>query len=342
VRLRAEDLHPRAVGERLRRDRAALLLATRHVAARELGAAPAQMPRGERVGRAQELLGRAGKDQRATRLARARPQLEQVIRAADQRRVVLDHHHRVAARREVPHQAEKPPAVARMKTDGGLVEGVERPGEPRAEGSRELDALRLAARERATGAVEGEVVETHLVQHLEPAPERVEQVIAARPLGVAPPLLGEPAPQLLDRHREQRRQRTAAQRDAQRLGLQPRAATARARVVSAVAREQHPHVDAVRARLEPGEELRQPEKAAVAAPHPLAHVGRQVAPRHVERHAALPARLPERRVVLFVRRRVPGRERTLAQRLAMVGHDALPVDADDAPEAAALGARAEG
>src|SRR5437016_14472015 len=56
-----------------------------------------------------------------------------------------------------------------MEADRGLVEHVERVDEQAADGGGEVDALELAARERARLAVEGQVLEPDLDQVAEPA-----------------------------------------------------------------------------------------------------------------------------------------------------------------------------
>ena len=109
-------------------------------------------------------------------LAGRRPEVDDVVGAADQRAVVLDHQHRVAARREVAQQAEQALAVLRVQADRRLVEHVEGAGEAGAQGGGEVDALRLAAREGARLAVEGQVVEPHPVEHLDALRQLVEQV----------------------------------------------------------------------------------------------------------------------------------------------------------------------
>jgi hypothetical protein len=60
-------------------------------------------------------------------------------------------------------------AVARVEADGGLVQNVERADERGAEVGGELDALRLAARERRGEAVERQVIQTDIDEELQPA-----------------------------------------------------------------------------------------------------------------------------------------------------------------------------
>ena len=107
---------------------------------------------------------RPGEHQLAALLAAVRAELHHVVRRLDGVEVVLDDEHRVAAVAQAQEQLEEPVHVARVQPDGRLVQHVERVHEPRAERVGEADALRLAARERARGAVEREVVETDVAE----------------------------------------------------------------------------------------------------------------------------------------------------------------------------------
>ena len=88
--------------------------------------------------------------------------------------VVLDDDDGVAHLAEPPEQREQAIGVARVQSDGGLVEHVERIHEPRAERVGERDALRLAAGEGAGLAVEGQVAQSHIEQIVEEASKGVE------------------------------------------------------------------------------------------------------------------------------------------------------------------------
>ena len=94
--------------------------------------------------------------------------VDHVVGRGDDLGVVLDDDDRVLARAEVPHDADEARAVARMEPDRRLVEDVQRADERRPERRREIDALRLAARERRRQAVEREVVEADVAQERKP------------------------------------------------------------------------------------------------------------------------------------------------------------------------------
>ena len=98
-------------------------------------------------------------DDLAAELARARAEVDHVVRAPDRVLVVLDHDERVALRLELLEHVEQDAVVAVVQADRRLVEDVAHAAQVGAELRREPDALRLAARERRRGAVEREVAE---------------------------------------------------------------------------------------------------------------------------------------------------------------------------------------
>jgi hypothetical protein len=108
-----------------------------------------------------------------------------VLSGGNHERVVLHHHHGVGARRQLAEDRDQPLGVARVEACGGLVEHVERVGEVRAERVRELDALGLAARERAREPVEREVAQVHAEQEAEPRFQLHERRAGDRPFGLA-------------------------------------------------------------------------------------------------------------------------------------------------------------
>ncbi len=93
-------------------------------------------------------------DHFTTAHTRARPQVDDVIGAADGVFVMLHHHQGVAILREPGQRVEQHLVVARMQANGGLVEHVTHALQVRAELRRKPDALRFAARQRGRGAVQ--------------------------------------------------------------------------------------------------------------------------------------------------------------------------------------------
>ena len=136
------------------------------------------------------------------------------------------------------------------------------------------------------------------------------------------------------------------------IGLEPRAAADLARRVGAILRQQHPDVHLVGFGLEPGEEAPHavPDPRPRAAPaHPFGLAFQypstlrvvEVAPRHVERNAALFRIFDQVVLALGKARALPGSDRAGAKRLRRVGNDKPIVQTDHAAEAAAFLAGAE-
>ena len=70
--------------------------------------------------------------------------------------------------------SEQPLVVALVQADRGLVEHVEHAGQPRADLARQADALALAARQRAGGAGERQVVEADIDQEAQPVADLLQ------------------------------------------------------------------------------------------------------------------------------------------------------------------------
>src|SRR2546426_2169377 len=137
----------------------------------------------------------------------------------------------------------------------------------------------------------------------------------------------------------------------QRIGFEPCAAASSAGRIRAVLRQQHPDVHLVRLGLEPREEpldaVPGPRPGALPAlplglafhhPSPVRFV--EVAPRYLERDAALFRVLHELVLTLAKARALPRLDRACAKRLRGIGNDEPVVAADHAAEAGAgLGRR---
>ena len=83
----------------------------------------------------------------ATANSRARPKVQNVIRAANRIFIMLDHDHGIPEIAQAFERFEKPLIVALVQSDARLVENVEHAHQPRSDLSREPDALGLASRE---------------------------------------------------------------------------------------------------------------------------------------------------------------------------------------------------
>jgi hypothetical protein len=138
--------------------------------------APGEVLRRQRLRRAQRSR-RAEEHDLAAALAGAGAHVEDAVGLEHDLRVVLDHHQRVAGVAQAAHDADDAAHVARVQADGGLVEHEQRVDQRGAERRGEVDALHLAAGERARLAVEREVAEADLAQVREPRADLGEQQV---------------------------------------------------------------------------------------------------------------------------------------------------------------------
>ncbi len=102
-------------------------------------------------------------------------EVDDVVGDRDRLRLVLHDQHRVALVPQPQQQVVHPLDVMRVQADGRLVEDVGDVGERGAEVTDHLDALRLAARQRARRPVEREVAEADLHERVEGPQQRGEQ-----------------------------------------------------------------------------------------------------------------------------------------------------------------------
>src|SRR5882724_124333 len=109
----------------------------------------------------------AGEEEFAAEFACAGAKIDDVAGGFDGVRVVFDDENGVAEVAQGFENVDQALRVARVEADGRLVENVKRADEMRAERRGELDALRFAAREGGSEAIEGEVVEADFVEELE-------------------------------------------------------------------------------------------------------------------------------------------------------------------------------
>ena len=200
--------------------------------------APAQVGAGQRVGRADRLR-RAVEHDAAAAFAGAGAHVDQAVGGQHHGRVVLDHHQRVAGVAQPVHCQDDAVHVARVQADARLVEheqGVDQRGAQR---RREVDALHLAAAERAALPVERQITQADIAQVAKSRANFVEQQLQrvvehrarqrqaapGRPERPAPPQRAdaggvwrvgftavEEAADALDRHQHQIVQRQARQR----------------------------------------------------------------------------------------------------------------------------------
>ena len=159
--------------------------------------------------------------------------------------------------------------VARVQADRGLVEHEQRVDERGAERGGEVDALHLAARERARLAVERQVAEADVAEVAQPRADLAEQQVGRlRPSTSSPCRKNACVCEIGSSIRSWIE--LAVELPQQRLGLQARAEAGGALGVGAVLREQHPDVHLVGLALQPLEE----------AAHAVPDAGPGLAPAH--------------------------------------------------------------
>ena len=108
-----------------------------------------------------------GADDLAAVDAGAGAHVDDMVGVADRVLVMLDDEHGVAEASEALQRFEEAVVVLLVEADRRLVEDVEDAREAGADLRGEADALALAARERAAGAVEVEIVEADIVEEAE-------------------------------------------------------------------------------------------------------------------------------------------------------------------------------
>ncbi len=129
---------------------------------------------GDALGIGHHRLGLALGDDMAAMDAGRRPHVDEVVGAADGVLVMLDDDDRVAEIAQPLQRLQEPGIVALVQPDRRLVEHVEHAGEARADLRGEADALALAARQRARGARQAEIIESDILEEAEPLVDLLE------------------------------------------------------------------------------------------------------------------------------------------------------------------------
>ena len=374
MRARTTQLEP-PVGTRLRHYFAAIAGRLRHGRDRLGGggdrAAAAQVLAGERARVAPELARAAEKHDLSAALAGSRAHIEDAVGLQHDLRVVLHDEQRIARIAQPFHHGDDPPHIARMQPDRGLVQHEQRVDERGPESGSEIDPLHFPARERARLAIECQIAQTHIHEKPAAGADLSQQQVGGfieglRQCQLAEELAGALERQqhhVVNRQTRERPQRlvgplhavraeptrraervvaelTAAQAPQEGGSLQSRAIAGGAGRIGAITRQQYANVHPVCPGLEPGKEASDPVPHAFAPrafpfDDPLAPLRTQLAPRRVERDAALFRELLQILLALGVGLRLPRLDGAAAQRLALIGNDEAVVDADGAAKAAA-------
>ncbi|MDT4850806.1 hypothetical protein FQZ97_849670 [compost metagenome] len=97
-------------------------------------------------------------------LASARPHVHDPVGHADHVFVVLDDDDAVAEIAQVLQGADQAVVVALVQADGGFVQHVHHAGQARADLAGQADALRFPAGDGVGAAVQGQIIQAHVVQ----------------------------------------------------------------------------------------------------------------------------------------------------------------------------------
>ncbi len=264
-----------------------------------------------------------------------------MVRAPQDAEVVLHHDDGVAAGDQILERRDQAVAIGRVQPGGRLVQHVERVDQPRPEAVGEVDALRLAAAERARETVEGQVPEAHALEEAEAADDLVQDVPGHRRARLGE-LQGREAPVgLADRHAPDLPEVHAPHAHGERLGAQAAAAAGAAQRVAHVAAGEEPVMGLAHLRahlLQPGDDAR---VALVAA---LEHLpllrAAELGPAGVQRDGVAGAVAVQGRPFPREALRRPGLDGPFADREVRVRHDPGLVELEAIAEALARGARA--
>ena len=132
-----------------------------------LGRGCEEMTAGLRALDLAEAFGRPAVEDLAALFARAGTDVDDPVGAAHDVELVLHDEERVAGALERIERAEERLGVGRVQAGGGLVEDVDDAEEVGVQLRGEAEALQLAGRERGRAALEREVAEAEIEQHVE-------------------------------------------------------------------------------------------------------------------------------------------------------------------------------
>ena len=146
--------------------------------------ATAQVSTGQGVGTAQ-FIGGAVKDNLPALLARTGAHVDHAISRQHHRRVMLDHHQRIARVPQALHGHDDAVHVTRVQSDAGFVQHEECVNQACAQCGGQVDALHLAATEGATLAVQRQITNADVAQIFQPSADFFEQQLQGSEVGFA-------------------------------------------------------------------------------------------------------------------------------------------------------------
>ena len=101
-------------------------------------------------------------------LPRARADVHHPVRGADGVLIVLHHDQRVPQVPQPDQRLQQPVVIPLMQPDRRLIQHIQHPGQPRPDLGGQPDPLRLPARQRGRGPVQGQVVQADVQQERQP------------------------------------------------------------------------------------------------------------------------------------------------------------------------------
>ena len=119
-------------------------------------------------GTGEQVADRPGHDHVPAVLPRAGPDVHHPVGGADGVLVVLHHDQRVAQVPQPDQRLQQPVVIPLMQPDRRLIQHIQHPGQPRPDLGGQPDPLRLPARQRGRGPVQGQVVQADVEQEAEP------------------------------------------------------------------------------------------------------------------------------------------------------------------------------
>ena len=319
-----------------------------------------QILRRQRVLRLEQLRRRAHEANLAAVLAGPRADVDDQVGRQHHLRVVFHHQQRVSGIAQAVQDVDHAAHVPGVQPDAGLVQHEQGVHQRRAQRSRQIDALHLAATERAGLPVEGQIAQAHFQQVVQACanlgqqqPGGLIQCTALAPGGVCQ--TPEEVSAVLQRQRHHLMQRQCLllrafpgmQMPPLTLRFEPRALAGATLGIGPVFGEQHADVHLVGLGLQPAKEAVHPIpvtvlRAAVAFQHPGLLSRTQVLPGHIQGDLLL-ARVPHQIVLTLLETgRLPRADGTLGQGLAAVRNDQSVVHADHTAKPPARFAGADG
>ena len=112
----------------------------------------------------------------AAPVAGAGPEVEKMVGGGDHFAVMLDKDQRVAKVAETIQRSQQPAVVARVQTDGRLVEHVEHAGQSAADLTGKSNALRLAAGQRWCRPAQSQIIQADIDQELQAVRDFAKQL----------------------------------------------------------------------------------------------------------------------------------------------------------------------